>query len=231
MIVVASGLAFPSPAHGQAWTPAKGEGAVSMAFQDLFYKYHIATTTRVDAGRIETMVLLSDVTYGLTDKIAVDLAVPFVSSKYDGPKPHPNTTIDDGTFHSSFTDFRMSVRYNLTRKGAVITPYFGSVVPSHDYPFYGHSAAGERLNEVQAGAFVAKLFTKGLPGSFVSGASRMAGSRKCRISRTTGPWPTSKAVTSSRRRFARSAWSARRSRTVASTSRSEGFLPSRRSTS
>jgi hypothetical protein len=66
----------------------------------------------------------------------------------------------------------MAVRYNITRSGAVITPYVGSVVPSHDYQFYGHSAFGEQLKELQVGTFVAKLFTKGLPGTFVS--SRIA---------------------------------------------------------
>jgi len=51
----------------------------------------------------------------------------------------------------------------------VITPFVGSVVPSHDYAFYGHAAGGERLNELQVGTYVAKLFTSGIPGMFLSG--------------------------------------------------------------
>ena len=51
----------------------------------------------------------------------------------------------------------------------MFTPYIGSIVPSHDYAYYGHAAFGERLNEVQVGTFVAKLFTSGVPGMFVSG--------------------------------------------------------------
>jgi hypothetical protein len=156
----------------QAWVPQKGEGSVSLAAQQLNVKKHLSATTPIDAGHINTDVLLADVTYGVTDKFAVDLAMPFVVTKYSGARPHPNTTIDDGTHHNSFTDFRMSVRYNLTRKGAVITPYVGSVVPSHDYAYYGHAAFGEQLNELQVGTFVAKLFTSGVPGVFVS--SRIA---------------------------------------------------------
>ncbi|HTH02743.1 MAG TPA: hypothetical protein VL882_20865 [Vicinamibacterales bacterium] len=156
----------------QAWVPQQGEGSVSLAAQQLNVKKHLAGTIAKDAGHINTGVLLADVTYGLTDKFAVDLAIPFVVTKYSGTSPHPNTTIDDGTYHNSFTDFRMSVRYNLTRKGAVITPYVGSVVPSHDYAYYGHAAFGEQLNELQVGTFVAKLFTSGVPGMFVS--SRIA---------------------------------------------------------
>jgi hypothetical protein len=162
----------PRDVFAQAWVPAKGEGAIALAVQQLNVKKHIATTTIADAGHINTFVTLADITYGLTDKIAVDLAVPFVSSKYSGSKAHPNTTIDDGHFHSSFTDLRMALRYNLKRDGAVITPYIGSIVPSHEYAYYGHAAAGERLRELQVGAYVAKLFNRGVPGMFVS--SRVA---------------------------------------------------------
>src|SRR4029453_14450549 len=41
-----------------------------------------------------------------------------------------------------------------------------------DYQFYGHAAFGEQLNELQVGTFIAKLFTRGVPGMFVS--SRVA---------------------------------------------------------
>src|SRR4029453_19143917 len=146
--VLAIGLA-PSAASAQAWVPPKGDGTLSLAVQQLNVKKHYATTTTVDAGHINTGVLLADMTYALTNKIAVDLAVPFVVTKYSGTRPHAGTNIDDGTYHNSFTDLRMSVRYNLTRKGAVITPYVGSVVPSHDYQFYGHAALGEQLNKRQ----------------------------------------------------------------------------------
>ena len=162
-------LVLPAAAFAQAWVPEKGSGSVSVAVQELNVKKHIATSTLVDAGHINTAVIVTDVTYGLTDKMAVDLAVPFVSSAYSGTKPHPNTDIDNGRFHSTFTDLRFSVRYNVTRKGAVFTPYVGSIVPSHEYAFYGHAAAGERLRELQVGTFVAKLFTSRVPGLFLSG--------------------------------------------------------------
>jgi hypothetical protein len=173
--ITVAGLALlftPIEGRAQAWVPEKGEGSVSLAVQQLNVKKHFAGSTETDAGHINTGVLLADVTYGLTDKVAVDVAIPFVVTKYSGAKAHPNTNIDDGAYHNSFTDFRMSVRYNVTRKGAVITPYIGSVVPSHDYAFYGHAAFGEQLNELQVGTFIAKLFTSAVPGMFVS--SRIA---------------------------------------------------------
>jgi hypothetical protein len=173
-------LAFALPAllvsaqaiYAQAWVPAQGEGTVSVAVQELNIKKHLTQTTTTDAGHVNTIVLLTDASYGLTDRVAVDLAVPIVSSTYAGTRPHPNAIVDNGQFHTSVTDFRFSLRYNVARKAAVFTPYVGSIVPSHDYPYYGHAAAGERLRELQVGAFAAKLFTRGVPGMFVS--SRVA---------------------------------------------------------
>jgi hypothetical protein len=162
-------LLSPTAAAAQAWTPGKGEGAVTVALQSQNYKKHIAQTTWLDAGHIDTYSMVADVTYGITDKLAVDVAFPFVASKYEGPVPHPNTNVDDGSYHGSFTDVRLAVRYNLTTKGAVFTPYIGTVTPSHNYPFYGHAAAGGRLNELQVGVYGAKLFTSGPEGMFISG--------------------------------------------------------------
>ena len=162
-------FAAPSAALAQAWVPEKGNATVSLAAQQLNVKKHLAGTQVIDAGHINTVVLLADVTYGLTDKIALDLAVPFVTTDYAGLRPHPGTDLDNGNLHSSFTDIRFSVRYNLSRNGVVFTPYVGSITPSHDYAYYGHAAFGERLHEVQVGAFAAKLFMTGVPGLFVSG--------------------------------------------------------------
>lgn len=153
----------------QAWVPSRGEGAVSLAFQTMKVERHLASTQPVDAGDISSRVLLTDVTFGLTDRLAVDLALPLVSSRYAGSFGHPGTTIDDGSYRTSFTDVRFALRYNLTRGNAVITPYIGSVVPSNNYAFYGHAAPGQQLNELQVGVYGAKLLERGLPGLFISG--------------------------------------------------------------
>jgi hypothetical protein len=156
-------------AMAQAWVPSRGEGSVSIAFQDMKVTKHLAATVSVEAGNIDTNVLLADATFGLTDRIAVDVALPLVRSRYRGPFGHPQTDIDDGGYRSSFSDVRFAVRYNLVRDGAVITPYIGSVVPSNNYAYYGHAATGQQLNEVQVGVYAAKLLERGLPGLFISG--------------------------------------------------------------
>jgi hypothetical protein len=169
VLVLATLLAVPVDARAQAWVPAQGEGAVSVAFQNMNVKSHLAGNTWIDVGRIDTNVLLADMTYGLTDKLAVDVALPFVTSKYTGNRPHPGTDIDDGQYRGSFTDVRFAVRYNLSREAAVVTPYIGTVVPSHEYASYGHASPGQDLRELQVGVYAAKLLDRAVPGLFISG--------------------------------------------------------------
>jgi len=170
------------PVHAQAWLPAQGEGTVSLLYQDTGVKYHYFTTTPYDRGHIEGSTVLADVTYGVTDKFAVTIGIPWVASKYNGLLPHPLASdvlagvsparpnpIDDGTYHSTFQDFRFDVRYNITRKAVVLTPFVGSIVPSHDYTYFAHSAAGRDLNELQVGILASKLLDALAPGLFVQG--------------------------------------------------------------
>jgi len=180
LILVAAAMAasVPAPAAAQAFVPAQGEGTVSVLFQDQFYKYHVIPTVE-SQGLIYSDSLLLDVSYGLTDKIAVGFGLPWIATRYAGSNPHllpdlsgPNP-IDNGSWHAAVQDIRIDFRYNVTRNfanaGIVVTPFVGSVTPSHDYTYFAHAGFGRDLNEVQMGASVAKLFEKGIPGLIIQG--------------------------------------------------------------
>jgi len=176
LVLVGAGA---SHASAQAWVPAQGEGTVSFMFQDQYFKYHLFGTTQVDAGPIYSKSMLMDVTYGVTDKFAFSLALPVVFTKYTGPSPHPladqsgPNPIDLGTWNGTAQDFRFDVRYNVTRnlgnKGIVLTPFVGSIMPSHDYPYFAHAGFGRDLRELQLGLSAAKLFEHGVPGLLLQG--------------------------------------------------------------
>jgi hypothetical protein len=169
-------------ARAQAFVPAEGEGTVSMLYQDQYFRYHYAPATPVDVGHIYSRSVLVDVSYGVTDKLALSIGLPWVGTRYDGAFPHPQdpanpslgpNPLDDGSWHSTAQDLRFDLRYNVTRnlgnKGIVLTPFVGSIVPSHNYAYFSHAAFGRDLHEIQLGTSVAKLFERGVPGLLIQG--------------------------------------------------------------
>ena len=175
--------AHAMPASAQAWLPPKGEGAVSLVYQDMFDKYHqFPGIGKVDNGPTTSRSMLLDVTYGLTDKLAVSVGIPWVSARYVGAAPHPladlsgptptffgATPLDNGRFHGTLQDLRFDVRYNLTTKGAVLTPFIGASVPSRAYTTLAHAAPGTHQKQLQVGLSAAKMLDRITPGLFVQG--------------------------------------------------------------
>ncbi len=172
--------ASAGPARAQAWLPPQGEGTVSILFSDVLVNNHFFGTQPVDAGRIRSESMVVDATYGVTDRIAISAAIPLVASEYTGNSaspfavPHPQplypgvNPLDNGSYHAVLQDFRFGARYNLVKtRGFALTPFVGSIVPSHGYEVFAHAAAGRDLKEVQFGASAAKVFESVLPGVFV----------------------------------------------------------------
>jgi hypothetical protein len=198
--------AFLPLVHAQAWLPPQGEGVVSLVFQDQYFKYHMLPTQRVDLGQTRSRSMLVDVSYGITDKLAVSVGLPWMATKYTGRSPHPlrdfsgPTPLDDGTWHSTVQDLRFDVRYNLTHnllnKGIVVTPYVGTILPSHDYPYFAHAGYGRRVKELQVGVAVAKLFEV---ICWCRAVMDMASPNRCSIFLTIEAWDHWKWDTSSRR--------------------------------
>src|SRR5262245_62050940 len=168
LIVATILLGCPSSAQSQAWTPARGDGTVSVQVQDAFVKYHELPTIRLDRGHIRSQTVMIDFTYGINDRVAVSASLPYVASKYHGSRPHASA-LDDGSYHATFQDFQFDIRYNLTRRRLVVTPFASAIIPSHAYEYFAHSAPGRDLRELQVGTYWAKLLDPVLPGLFLQG--------------------------------------------------------------
>jgi hypothetical protein len=137
---------------------------VTVAYQySTVHDHFLGDGTRVQRGRIysQSLVLLTD--YGLGHSAAVTFSVPYIQARYSGVNPHkpaildfPNNAplIDDGTYHGALQDLGFAVRYNFTTKPVTFTPFVGFNVPSHDYPFFGHSAVGRNQRQLLLGANV-----------------------------------------------------------------------------
>ena len=155
-------------AQNQTWVPAKGHGSVSVAYQDLF----IATHTISDGspgypGTISTRSLFLTADYGLTDRFAINVSLPYKSSRFVGPGVHdPGTLdddhgesfIDDGDYHGGWQDLRVSLRYLWLDGPYKVVPFIAYGTPTHDYSTFAHAALGTGQNHLQFGVNVGHGF-------------------------------------------------------------------------
>ncbi len=175
-----SALCFSLPCclFSQAWVNPKGQGSATLLYQYGFDRYHaMSEGEAVDRGHTFLQALMLDVDYSLTDRLAVRFGVPFIQGMYRGSQPHllvrgqPDTVvaIDDGRYHGGFQDFRFDLRYNVSRKYVMITPFFSTSIPSHDYPTLGHGAVGTNQREYRIGVNMGRQLDPFLPKAYVQG--------------------------------------------------------------
>lgn len=161
-------LAVPSPASGQAWTPAKGSGSATLSFQYLegadhlfsvditgesFGGGYVGRGRRADLGEIDGRSLALRVDYGVTDRLALGARLPYVWARYTGRAPHPGVEADDGSFDSGLQDLSVELRYKALDRRVVVTPFVAYGTPASDYGTLGHASLGRGLDEARLGVY------------------------------------------------------------------------------
>ena len=173
------GFVLSASAGGQAWLPPKGEAWLSFGYGNIYSAHHYLGNPAPgqnpeDAGpgptRTQTLGLVAG--YGITDRIALNVSIPFVTSVYQGGRPHRGVngvilTPDDGQYHGTFQDFRINLGYQALRGTVAIAPFATVVIPSHDYPTLSHAAPGKGLNQVLLGFAAGASLDRIVPGTFV----------------------------------------------------------------
>ncbi|HET7292161.1 MAG TPA: hypothetical protein VFM88_07045 [Vicinamibacteria bacterium] len=146
--------AAPIPARAQAFTPPDGVGAVTLAWQYVDNTGHRLTdgTFRASGQSVTTSGLL-EVEYGVTDRLAATLGIPYVFAKYTGKEPPLSGQPVDfcRCWQSGFADFSASVRYRFGDDAWAVTPVVRLGQPSHAYPYKGEAVVGKQLTEAQVG--------------------------------------------------------------------------------
>jgi hypothetical protein len=139
--------------RAQAWLPAKDTATLGFGYQYLFIKQHyLAHGETVERGHIRSNYAFVQVGYSPSDRMAFSFAVPYAEAKYHGPTPH-QLPIDNGTYHGTWQDYRLDARYQLVSGTTAITPFVGTVIPSHNYTYFAHSAVGRDLRETTVGFY------------------------------------------------------------------------------
>ena len=160
-------LLSPWFAGAQAWLPEQGTFSWSVVYNSVLNKKHyLPDGDEVDVGHTQTHSIGLIASYALTDRWTVAGGIPYVRSKYDGARPHP-THVDDGDYHTSFTDFRLELHFQALEEPVALAPYVAVILPSHDYETLGHAAPGRGLNEQWLGFFVGKSLDPWLARTYV----------------------------------------------------------------
>ena len=173
-------------ASAQAWTPPRGELVVSLSYQYVNGGDHLFSdsvilgtdfgSTSIDFGTVESRVLFVNTEIGITDRLALEGGVPFISARYTGTYPHTPSgsplEIDNGQWHSSFQDGRIGARFMALKSPKwAVTPWVSYGFPTKDYPALGHAALGRHLNELRLGAVAARMLSLGdRPAAYFQGS-------------------------------------------------------------
>jgi hypothetical protein len=146
----------------QASVPPRGLGSVSFSYQKINHTGHIYTDGSTDdGGRSVNHNLYIEGEYGITDRFAVSLGLPFVFSKFTDNRPLPPNfpfpllpSDECHCWKSGFQDFNFIARYNTfgyPHSALAVTPFVSIGVPSHSYEFRGEAVLGRDLRELRFG--------------------------------------------------------------------------------
>ena len=164
-----------TPVRAQASIPDRGEGTVTATYQNYDVAGHFDVQGhKNENGGTRSNALVAELDYGVFDRVALLVSIPFIASKYTGPPyyyvgpflTHPGP-LDDGTYHAAFQDLRVEVRRQWWAGPVPVTPFVGFSFPTHDYETVGEAVPGRHRWDLQAGASAAADLDRILPGSYV----------------------------------------------------------------
>lgn len=160
-------------ALAQAWVGPKGGLNVSL-------DYSYGSSNRViedydtpvaDTDDISNHTIALSGEYTPIDKLAFQVTVPIVSSKYTGTSGFPlHGRYDDGSLHTTLQDLRLVGRYMVLDGPVAFSPYLGASIPMVDYETVGFAGAGRGLKQLHIGANVGKFFVSGVPNLYLHGS-------------------------------------------------------------
>ncbi|HMF95183.1 MAG TPA: hypothetical protein VKE96_12845 [Vicinamibacterales bacterium] len=168
-------LSSAAPAHAQASVPDRGEGTLTLTFEnyDVVGHFDVQGRTNTNGGTL-SHALVTEFDYGVFDKFGLVVSLPFIASKYTGPPAyfvgpyltHPGP-LDDGTYHAAFQDVRLELRRQWWVGQVPVTPFVGFSFPTHDYETVGEAVPGRHRRDLVVGANAGADLDRIRPGSYV----------------------------------------------------------------
>jgi hypothetical protein len=151
--------------HAQTQTnvgvPGRGNGSYGVSLQHITIDKRDLDIFTENFGEVTLRSAFFEFDYGLTDRLAIDVTLPFKSNRYVGDQPHDpglllndhgETLLDDGRYHSAWGDLGVNLRWQWKLEPIAITPFVGFYVPSNDYPLFTETQAGTQQWRIDVGA-------------------------------------------------------------------------------
>jgi hypothetical protein len=176
LAVAGVALACPATLQAQAVLPPKGEGSVSVTYQNYYVVGHFDVQGNENGnGATHSNAVLAELDYAVTDTIGISVSLPFIASKYTGGPSYfvgPFETfpgpLDDGSYHGAVQDLKVEARRMFSKGPLAVTPFVSASFPTHDYETVGEAVPGRHRRELQAGAHATVLLDDVLPRGYVS---------------------------------------------------------------
>ena len=160
----------------QPLAPRAGEGTITVTYQNYYLTGHYSVDGRkTPNGATHSKAMAVEFDYGLTDRLTISAALPFIASKYTGPRPSYFVAgretfpgpLDDGSYHGAIQDLRLEMRVGMKAGPVALAPLVGVVLPTHDYETVGEAVPGRNRRELQIGANAGMLLDPLLPRVYV----------------------------------------------------------------
>jgi hypothetical protein len=162
-LVLAAGTA-----HAQVQTslgvPARGHGSVTLSIHQAEASKRVRPEAfgggLIDQGDVTLRTATLELDYGLTDRLALDVSLPYRYNRYDGATPHNPAVLqddhgepflDDGDFHGGWGDWGVGLRWLWRTEPFVVTPFVTAHFPATDYPIFTATARGTQQWRLDVG--------------------------------------------------------------------------------
>jgi hypothetical protein len=161
--VAGASLAAFAQTQGKLGVPARGTGTMGVSIQHLTITERDLTILREEFGEITLRAAYFELDYGLTDRLALELTLPYKSNRYVGNQPHDprlllddhgEQFLDDGKYRGNWGDFGVNLRWLWRTDPIAVTPFIGYYRPASNYPLFTETQAGTGQWRVDAGVNV-----------------------------------------------------------------------------